>query len=43
MVKYTGITMQGKVLVIEDIKELADLVTLYLKKEGFEVFAVESG
>ena len=42
MVKYTGL-MQGKVLVIEDIKELADLVTLYLKKEGFEVIAVESG
>jgi len=35
--------MQGKVLVIEDVKELADLVTLYLSKEGFEVRAVESG
>jgi len=35
--------MQGKILVIEDIKELADLVTLYLKKEGFEAVSVESG
>ena len=34
--------MQGKVLVIEDVKELADLVLLYLSKEGFEVRAVES-
>jgi len=29
-------------LVIEDVKELADLVTLYLSKEGFEVRAAES-
>jgi len=35
--------MQGKILIIEDVKELADLVTLYLSKEGFEVRAVESG
>jgi len=35
--------MQGKILVIEDVKELADLVTLYLSREGFEVRAVESG
>ena len=35
--------MQGKILVIEDVKELADLVTLYLSKEGFEVRAAESG
>ncbi|MCL2232537.1 MAG: response regulator transcription factor [Treponema sp.] len=34
--------MQGKILVIEDVKELADLVTLYLSKEGFEVRAAES-
>jgi len=34
--------MQGKILVIEDVKELADLVTLYLSREGFEVRAVES-
>ena len=35
--------MQGKILIIEDVKELADLVTLYLSKEGFEVRSVESG
>ena len=35
--------MQGKILVIEDVKELADLVSLYLSKEGFEVRSVESG
>ena len=35
--------MQGKVLVIEDVKELSCLVTLYLSKEGFEVRAAESG
>jgi len=35
--------MQGKVLVIEDVKELADLVLLYLSKEGFEVRTAESG
>jgi two-component system response regulator RegX3 len=35
--------MQGKILIIEDVKELADLVTLYLSKEGFEVRAEESG
>ena len=34
--------MQGKILVIEDVKELADLVTLYLSREGFEVRAAES-
>ena len=34
--------MQGKILVIEDVKELSDLITLYLSKEGFEVRAVES-
>jgi two-component system response regulator RegX3 len=35
--------MQGKILVIEDEKEMVDLVTLYLSKEGFEVRGVESG
>ena len=35
--------MQGKILVVEDVKELADLVSLYLTKEGFEVRTVESG
>jgi len=34
--------MQGKVLIIEDVKELSDLVSLYLSREGFEVRAVES-
>jgi DNA-binding response OmpR family regulator len=34
--------MQGKILIIEDVKELADLVTLYLSKEGFDVRAAES-
>ena len=34
--------MQGNILVIEDVKELADLITLYLSKEGFEARAVES-
>ena len=34
--------MQGRILVIEDVKELADLVSLYLSKEGFEVRAAES-
>jgi len=38
-----NVHMQGNILVIEDIKELADLVTLYLSKDGFEVRAVESG
>jgi two-component system response regulator RegX3 len=45
--KYTGFktireSMQGNILVTEDVKELADLVTLYLSKEGFDVRAVES-
>ncbi|MCL2599844.1 MAG: response regulator transcription factor [Treponema sp.] len=35
--------MRGKILVIEDVKELADLVALYLSKEGFEVRIAESG
>ena len=34
--------MQGKILIIEDEKELADLVSVYLGKEGFEVQVVES-
>ena len=40
--KYTYGKMQGNILIIEDIKELADLVALYLNKEGFEVRAAES-
>ena len=35
--------MQGKILIIEDVKELADLISLYLSKEGFEVRTAESG
>ena len=34
--------MQGNILIIEDVKELAELVTLYLSKEGFEVRSAES-
>jgi two-component system response regulator RegX3 len=33
--------MQGNILVIEDVKEMADLITLYLSREGFEVRAAE--
>jgi two-component system response regulator RegX3 len=34
--------MQGKILIIEDVKELADLVSLYLCKDGFETRSAES-
>jgi two-component system response regulator RegX3 len=34
--------MQGKILIIEDVKELASLVSLYLGKDGFEARSVES-
>jgi two-component system response regulator RegX3 len=34
--------MQGNILVIEDVKEMADLITLYLFKEGFEARTAES-
>jgi two-component system response regulator RegX3 len=34
--------MRGKILIIEDEKEMADIVAVYLGKEGFEVQAVES-
>jgi two-component system response regulator RegX3 len=34
--------MQGKILIIEDEKELSGLVSIYLGKEGFEVQTVES-
>jgi two-component system response regulator RegX3 len=34
--------MQGKILVIEDVKEMADLISLYLSREGFEVKTAES-
>ncbi|MDR2304107.1 MAG: response regulator transcription factor, partial [Treponema sp.] len=34
--------MQGKILIIEDVKELADLISLYLTREGFEIRAAIS-
>jgi len=34
--------MKGNILIIEDIKEMADLISLYLSREGFDVCAVES-
>jgi two-component system response regulator RegX3 len=34
--------MKGNVLIIEDVKELSELIALYLQKEGLEVKAVES-
>jgi two-component system response regulator RegX3 len=34
--------MKGSVLVIEDVKELSDLIGLYLQKEGLEVRVAES-
>jgi two-component system response regulator RegX3 len=34
--------MKGNVLVIEDIKDLSDLVKLYLQKEGLEIKTVET-
>jgi two-component system response regulator RegX3 len=34
--------MQGTILIIEDEKELSDIVGVYLGKEGFEVRAAES-
>jgi two-component system response regulator RegX3 len=37
-----GYGMQGRILIIEDVKELADLIALYLAREGFEIRAVIS-
>lgn len=34
--------MKAKILIVEDVKELGDLVALYLGKEGMETFHVES-
>jgi two-component system response regulator RegX3 len=34
--------MKGSVLIIEDVKEMAELVSLYLEKEGLEIRAAES-
>ncbi len=35
--------MQARVLVVEDVAEMAELISLYLRKDGIEVTAVESG
>jgi len=35
--------MKAKVLIIEDVAELSDLVALYLSKEGMEIRQAESG
>jgi DNA-binding response OmpR family regulator len=35
--------VQAKILVIEDVKEMADLIRLYLQKEGMEVSLCETG
>jgi two-component system response regulator RegX3 len=34
--------MKGSVLVIEDVKDLSDLIRLYLQKEGLEIRAAET-
>lgn len=34
--------MKAKVLIVEDVRELSDLVSMYLTKEGLETRAVES-
>ena len=35
--------MQARVLIIEDVKEMADLIRLYLQKEGMAVTLCETG
>ncbi len=35
--------MKARILVIEDVKEMSDLIRLYLEKEGMETAAFESG
>lgn len=35
--------MKNKILIIEDEKKLSDIMTLYLKKEGYEVFTAYDG
>lgn len=35
--------MRGNILVVEDEKEIAELITLYLEKEGIKTFHAESG
>ena len=34
--------MKSKILIIEDVKEMSDLISLYLKKEGMETLQCES-
>ena len=38
-----GMQMSEKILVVDDEQEIADLVALYLKNEGFQVFQCGSG
>lgn len=35
--------MKNRILVVDDEKEIADLVSLYLKNEGYEVFTCYNG
>ncbi len=35
--------MQAKILIIEDVKEMADLIRLYLQKEGMDAHICETG
>ncbi len=35
--------MQARVLVVEDVAEMAELISLYLRKDGIDVHAVDSG
>ena len=35
--------MKARILVIEDVKEMSDLIRLYLEKEGMETAACETG
>ena len=34
--------MNSKILIIEDVKEMSDLISLYLKKEGMDTMQCES-
>ena len=36
------INMNAKIMIIEDVREMSDLISLYLKKEGIETFQAES-
>jgi two-component system response regulator RegX3 len=40
---YHGGTVQARVVIIEDVKEMAELIRLYLQKEGMEAVACETG